>query len=79
MNYIKGGLKWIDLFGSPVEFLRNQDSKIKTVIGGLGSLVLIIIFFSVFHKNILGFFSLKFVSYTTKDSASINLRVNSTS
>jgi hypothetical protein len=48
--------KWFDLFGSPISVLHKEDDVVKTVLGGLGTILLIGMFFGIFNANILGFF-----------------------
>ena len=47
------------------------------MVGGIGTIILLTIFISIFHTHITGFFTLKFISYTSKGNANINYRIDS--
>jgi hypothetical protein len=48
--------KSFDLFGSPISLLHREDDDVRTVLGGLGTILLVGMFFGIFNANILGFF-----------------------
>jgi uncharacterized membrane protein len=55
---VKEGLYSLDIFGSPVTLLHYGAESASSIVGAVGAIAMLAIFFGVFNNNIIGFFKL---------------------